>query len=286
MSDRFLEKKLLYLLALSLLLHVAVFVAVSRLQTEKPQVKHEPLMVDLNAIPDLSPPSVQKPHEVPPPPHTKVPRTKTAPAPAPPLADGVDRVPPPRHAPPHPPQPGGATTLVPGAPAPVSPEGVRPATEGTAQGTQGDDIFRPRSKERIELSKLFPTGKSMASLEERYRKKYEGAEQGDTRMIDTDDPTIAVFSHRLLVAANDSLRVLSRRTASHGAGVGVLKVTINRDGSVENVKMVESTRSATLDNLALSAVRETGYVGPLPRKWPHEKLNLIWIFVSQQVPQP
>ncbi|UFS70381.1 energy transducer TonB [Geomonas sp. RF6] len=305
MSDKYVEKTFLYLLALSILLHVAGYFVFSRMETAKPEVKDEPMMVDLSTIPDIPPAPLQAQKEPPlpeSPPVPKAPAPEKSPVPTPKLAERIDNPPPlpasrapqreakiaPRVTTPEADR-GTAGKQQGGKPPAVSEDGIRPPDADARRGTGGNDIFRVRKGEgkgdEIGLSKLFPSQKRLASLEEGYRKKYEGAEQGDTRMMDTDDPTIAVYSHRLLVAANDSLKVLARRTASHGAGVGVLQVTIRRDGSIESVKMVETTRSAALDNLALTAVRETGYVGPLPKKWQHEKLNLLWIFVSSQSPQ-
>ena len=121
----------------------------------------------------------------------------------------------------------------------------------------------------------------MESSEENYRKKYRDAEQGDTRMIDTDDPLIGVFSHRLLVAAQNSVDLEASKRDVIGAGVGVMMVTVNRDGTIEDIKILESSRNRTIDEFFVTAVKKAGYVGPLPKKWPHEKFRVIWVFRSQ-----
>src|SRR5512141_3156575 len=58
MSDRYIEKAFLYLVVLSLLLHVAVFAVIAFLPQEKVAIKQEPYMVELEDLPPpLGPPA-------------------------------------------------------------------------------------------------------------------------------------------------------------------------------------------------------------------------------------
>ncbi|HJV36036.1 TonB C-terminal domain-containing protein, partial [Geomonas sp.] len=117
-----------------------------------------------------------------------------------------------------------------------------------------------------------------------YRKKYRDLEQGDTRMIDTEDPLIGVYAHRLLLKAQDSVDMEGRRAPPRHNGVGVLQVTIRRDGSLEGVRIMEPSGNKDVDDFFIRSVYKTGYVGPLPKKWPHEKLNLVWVYSAHVMP--
>ena len=59
MSDRHIEKVFLYLLALSALFHVAIFAAILMNPEKKTVAKQEPVMIDLQGLPPVSPPSAR-----------------------------------------------------------------------------------------------------------------------------------------------------------------------------------------------------------------------------------
>lgn len=54
MSDNYVEKSFLYLLVLSLLLHAGVFAFFLAFPQQGQMVRQEPIMIDLEDIPDLS----------------------------------------------------------------------------------------------------------------------------------------------------------------------------------------------------------------------------------------
>lgn len=296
MPDKHLEKTFLYLTLLSALLHAAAYGLISLIPAQ-PQTVEKVTMVELQDLPEPPPPPAPpepKPKPEPKPEPAPPQRVEVQPKPVPvPLAK-LPRLPADLASPP-PPQkvdPSEKESPKPSAEKNAAPQAGRSDTNRPeSRPGKADSVFRTSEKggqesargaKKIELAKLFPSAKKMSNLEEDYREKYRDSEQGDTRMMDTTDPLIAVFSRRLLDAANTSLAIQSRyRPLNAKDAIGVLRVTINREGTVEKVEMMDSTKSAPLDQLFIDSIYKTGFVGPLPKKWPHEKLNLIWIGISR-----
>ena len=296
MPDKHLEKTLLYLTLLSALLHAAAYGLISLIPAQ-PQTVEKVTMVELQDLPEPPPPPAPpepKPKPEPKPEPAPPQRVEVQPKPVPvPLAKqprlpaDLAFPPPPKKGDPsekESPKPSAEKNAVPQA-------GRSDTNRPESRPGKADSVFRTSEKggqesargaKKIELAKLFPSAKKMSNLEEDYREKYRGSEQGDTRMMDTTDPLVAVFSHRILGAANTSVAIESAKRAVRGINaIGVVMVTINRDGSIDAVQMIESTRDASIDQLFIDSIYKTGYVGPLPKKWPHEKLKLIWIAVSR-----
>ena len=307
MSDKYVEKNFLYLLTLSLLCHLAAYLVIASLPQQQVPKPQEMTMVDLMDLPVPPPPVKPKPEAPKPRP---IPKAAPKPVPKPvPLAQPKQHMLPPDVA-----LPSAAKEAAPKAEhkteriveksapnvrdkAETKPQAARSPgkadsvfrspEKGGSEAQRGEGLLKPHAGEKIELAKLFPSAKNMAALEESYRKKYRDAEQGDTRMIDTRDPLVAVYTKRLLDAANNSLDMESSKRALYERGaVGVLMVTVKRDGSIEEVSMLESTRSKALDDLVISSIYKAGYIGPVPKKWPHEKLRLIWIYIPVQPTVP
>ena len=285
MSDKNIEKSFLYLILLSILFHVAAYSLLSLIPPDPQRLPKETTMVELKDLPDPPPAVRPKPKSTPVPmvrtpmlpPEKALPQARKEAAPK--AEDKIDRI---SHGKKNLDLPRKADPIPPVAKSPGKTEAISRASENErTEIRRGEGLLKPRTGEKIELSRLFPSARNMESSEENYRKKYRDAEQGDTRMIDTDDPLIGVFSHRLLVAAQNSVDLEASKRDVIGAGVGVMMVTVNRDGTIEDIKILESSRNRTIDEFFVTAVKKAGYVGPLPKKWPHEKFRVIWVFRSQ-----
>jgi len=161
------------------------------------------------------------------------------------------------------------------------PGGTPLETGGKAPVTRGEGIFKPKTGEALDRSRLFPSAGKMAHIEESFRKKYLEAEQGDTRLMDTSDPDIGSFTHRYVIALRDRLNSIDRYERK-GLGITVLNITIKRDGTIESTRILYSSGNVKLDELAMKASRTASYVGPLPSRWKHDELNLICSFVVQE----
>ena len=299
MSNRYVEKTFLYLLLVSLLVHLTLGTLVYLMPPEKTKAVEETTMVELKDLPEPPPPPAEKPKPKPPKPEPKpepvpkpLPRPVAIPVPlspetflpqarkelAPKAENEEERVVQEKSASdiPEKSEPSSQPVKSPGS----ADSAFRTPEKGGMETPRGEGFLKPRRGEKVELAKLFPSARKMETLEETYRKKYRDVEQGDTRMIDTDDPLVSVYSHRLLVAANQSFRFNARESV-HEPGVGVLEVTIQRDGNIEGVRIIESTNNRALDDLVARSIRRSSYVGPLPKKWTHDRLKLIWVYYSR-----
>ena len=297
MSDKYIEKTFLYLVLLSILLHVVVFGVVSLLPPEPQLVSKEPTMVELQDLPE-PPPAKPKPEPEPEPqPGQKQPnRQKKAPPlkrrllppeqsltankeAAPEANSKIERIVQGKNAP-----------NLPGKPLPnqqaarslgKSDSEFRTQDKEGREAARGEGFFRPQQGIRNDLAKLFPSTRNMERREEDLRKKYLDAERGDTRLMDTDDPDIGVFAHRYKVALTERLNAIDPMIRK-GLGRTVLKVTIKRDGTVADIKILYSTGNEALDDLAIKASSTASYVGPLPKKWAHDELNMICAFTVEE----
>lgn len=119
------------------------------------------------------------------------------------------------------------------------------------------------------------TDRMVSELRQKYRKDVD---EGDAVWLDTERDILTSFFRRF---KDGIYRVWNypERAAERGEeGVCLLKITIDRDGSVAGVRLMDSSGSPLLDNEALAAVRRGGPYGPLPRAYPEDHLNIFAFF--------
>ncbi|HEY6839225.1 MAG TPA: TonB family protein [Geobacteraceae bacterium] len=266
MSDTYIEKIFLYLLIFSLLLHAGVIALVVMLPQERKPVEQSPYMVDLRDLP------------VPPePPATKIlPKTKRA---EPVLPNPVPQAKPLSRP---------AAPTAPLMPAPMgsteeTKRGGETARKATpAERPQGESIVR-RKKEGgqagPDLAKLFPSAQRLAKIEDSYRSKYEEKTGGDKLFLDKDNDLLGSYSRRFLEAVRGRWKLVGRQLIMNNeTGYGLLLITINRNGIVDDVHVVESSGNKRVDEEIIRTVRTAGYVGPLPKKWPYDKVQGYYVY--------
>jgi protein TonB len=275
MSDKNVEKSFLYLVTLSVLLHLTIFWLVTLIPPEKVKSEPEPTMVDLTELPEppAKPPRpsarlAERPQRSASASAPKAPRTERPQEPAP--ANQLR----PSRAEARPANPSTPNRM-------EQPGGAPLESGGKVPVTRGEGIFKPKSGEALDRSRLFPSAGKMAHLEESFRKKYLEEEQGDTRLMDTDDPDIGSFTRRYVIAVKDQLNAIDRYERK-GLGMTVLNITIKRDGTIDGIRILYSSGNKQLDELATKASRTASYVGPLPKRWDHNVLNLICSFIVQE----
>jgi len=269
-TDKYIEKTFLYLLALSFLLHVALFAFIIYLPQEKKVVKAEPIMVDLQELP----PSMESPSRG----EKEVKRAaekkrRVVRETAPKGEMERDRIAaqPKRAVPPvsQPQRRGGEMT-------PSQPErGKAPVTEAQP----GESPLKPKGERLPTLSKLFPSAGKMARLEESYRKKYgEEVAEGETKFLNTDDIQFGSFLRRFETAVYGVWSYPQEAARLGIEGVTPVKITFNRKGEIENVSIIESSGSTLLDNEVLRTLRMIGAIGGFPKGYKKDKFNLIAFF--------
>lgn len=264
MTESSVEKKLLYLVVLSALLHGVMFAILLNLPAGKPVAPAEPLMVDLQDIPALPPPRETRP-------------------PVPRKGDEYRRVPRetapkgefPRDIPAPPPQPGPSRMAEPGPPA------VRPSQpDHPAERSPRDELFRRKSSDRpAESVNLYPSAARMARLEESYRKKY-GPEvaEGQASFLNTDDILFGSFLRRFENAVYGVWRYPAEAARMGIEGVTPVKITFNRRGEIVGKELLQSSGSKILDDEVLRTLSQVGAIGSLPRGYDKETFNLIAFF--------
>lgn len=270
MSDRVVEKAFLYLLAISLLLHAAVFVLITFLPQKPPVVRQEPIMVDLQEMPESRQPAARTDTEAR---RLAEERRRVSRETAPKGEMERDRI-----------------AVLPKLPAPAVPprqpggerRGVQPEERGEPvlrETPRGESLVRPNGRSAEQLSKLFPSAGKMAKLEESYRKKYgPEVEGGETRFLNTDDILFGSFLRRFETAVYGVWRYPQEAARLGVEGVTPVKITFNRRGEIEKVEILESSGSKILDDEVLRTLRLVGPIGSFPKGFDKDTFNLIAFF--------
>jgi len=279
LSDQYVEKGFLYLLALSLLLHLAGF-AVVYLWPREPQKLTEPTFIDLQDMTQLPTPGQDKARpsdqrrrvvrETAPKgdvriarPPTAAPRSRQSlpPGPAGPVAR-----------PSRPTAPAAPSRLV--VPGSSARELVQrqPAQPRTAPGGGGGGS-------NTLPARLMPSASRMATLEEGYRRRFaDDLAEGDTSFLNTDDIQFGSFLRRFETSVYGVWRYPQEAALKGIEGVTPVRITFNRNGEIVKVQLLESSGSKLLDDEVLRTLRLIGPMGSLPRNYPKDEFHLIAFF--------
>ena len=281
MSERYVEKSFLYLLVFSLLLHVALFSLIALLPAAKPEVRQEPVMIDLEDIPDVreAPRAAERearrqaeqrqrvPRETAPKGEREQDRIASLPQPAP--APRQSAIPSRRPAPSSPA----------GREAGPSAERGRPGDIPVREAPRGGGILKPRSEQTPEMAQLMPGAQRMAKLEESYRKKYSAeVAEGETKFLDTEDIQFGSFLRRFENSIYGVWRYPQEAARLGVEGVTPVKITFNSKGEIEKFEILQSSGSRILDSEVERTLRLVGPIGPFPRGYTKDKFHLIAFF--------
>jgi periplasmic protein TonB len=284
MSDRYVEKNFLYLLVLSVLLHLAVYQLIQLIPEEKPKHAQETTIVDLTDLPKvpeqpaLHPELPEKKQQVK---RYAEKRQRVAKQVAP--KGEAEHVSPRLTRPalplPAPPQ----SALRPPTAGPVVRQGEpsKAPQEKTAAEpvTRGAGLFKPKAAEGGARPKLFPSASRMASLEESYRKKYgPEVEDGEAMFLNTDDIRFGSFLRRLETAVYGVWQYPQEALQRGIEGTTPVRITFNRKGEITAVEILESSGSRILDNEVLRTLKQIGPVGSFPKGYSREDFKLIAFF--------
>lgn len=153
---------------------------------------------------------------------------------------------------------------------PISPNGERPATVQSPTA--------PRQAPSLqELTTLTPT--TVARLERDWRRKLrEGVEKGDTVWLDTEQDLLISFFRRFRTNIYNVWNYPERARLREEQGTCLLRIVVSRQGTIDDVELLESSGSYDLDQEAIRAVRKGQPYGPLPSAYPHPQLNIMAYF--------
>jgi protein TonB len=269
-TDRYIEKTFLYLLALSFLLHAALFTVIIFLPQEKKVAKEEPVMVDLQDLPPSKETPAREKKEVK---RFAEEKRRVARETAPKGEMERERI---ASAPQRAVQPSAKPQRQRGEMAPAQPEkGRTPFREAQP----GESLLKPREERPTNLARLFPTPGRMARLEESYRKKYDQeVEEGETKFLNTDDIQFGSFLRRFETAVYGVWSYPEEAARRGIEGMTPVRITFNRKGEIEHVEMLDSSGSTILDDEVLRTLHHIGPVGSLPKGYTKDKFFLIAFF--------
>jgi protein TonB len=271
LDQGFIEKNFIYLVALSLALHLLLAAVIVNLPQPTKPLTQEPVMVDLQDLPEPkasqpAPDEVKRLDEF----RRRVPREMA------PRGDaGLDRLLP------SPPTPQPRTR--PQTPTPPALRGkTGDMTVPEPQPRRGEGLFRvPATPQPTvpDLNRLMPSAERLAKLEESYRRKFrEQVEEGDAHFLNTNDLQFGSFLRRFETAVYGVWRYPQEAVRLGIEGMTPVRITFNRQGEVENVTVLESSGSKILDEEVLRTLRKVGKIGSFPRGYDKESFTLIAFF--------
>jgi len=266
-TDRYIEKPFLYLLALSLLLHSAMFMIIIFLPQEKKVAKEEPVMIDLQDLPPSKEAPTREKKEVK---RFAEEKRRVAREKAPKGEMKRERIA-------SVPQRAAQSATQPQQKmAPAQPEKERTLPR---EAPYGENLRKPREERAANLARLFPSPGNMARLEESYRKKYsQEVEEGEAKSLNTDDIRFGSFLRHFETAVYGVWNY-PREAARRGIeGITPVRITFNRKGDIEQVELLKSSGSDILDNEVLRALHHIGPIGSLPKGYTKDKFYLIASF--------
>lgn len=273
MSDQYVEKGFLYLLLLSLVLHLVGFALVYLWPKQQPQFS-EPTFIDLQDMPELK--TVPRDDRQQARPSDQ--RRRVARETAPKGDMRITRPTPPR-----------SQTPPPG-PAGPSSRPATPATRPVTPGTSASELLRRQPVQPQAPSatggggpalpaRLLPSASRMAKLEENYRRRFaDEIAEGETHFLNTNDIQFGSFLRRFETSVYGVWRYPQEAALKGIEGVTPVRITFNRNGEIVKVQLLESSGSKLLDDEVLRTLRLIGPMGSLPRNYPKDEFHLIAFF--------
>ncbi len=131
---------------------------------------------------------------------------------------------------------------------------------------------------------LFLSNDQIANLEKRYEAESPKGEQGKTLQLNTSE-----FKYqRYLLAMKDAIE---RRwdypaMAAANGWQGILRIdfTINKDGTIRNIKVLKSSDYPVLDDAAVTAIKLAAPFPPFPANFQIKEINIKGTFEYDIVP--
>ena len=271
MTDRYIEKSFLYLLILSLLLHVGVAALLYYLP-QKPVPPKEPVFIDLQQMPDIKIPEPPRQQETrrQSEQRIRVPQ-ETAPRGRDAIYTGL--------VPPTTPQ----ARTSPQSSQPRQRESARVPTQETpiTPGSSASSLLKPRtpSAQQAPSPQLFPGANRLAKMEESYRRKFEGdIAEGDTKFLNSDDILFGSFLRRFESAVYGVWRYPQEAAMKGIEGITPVRISFNRKGEIIGVRLLESSGAKILDEEVFRTLKMIGPVGGFPKGYDKDEFHLIAFF--------
>lgn len=268
MSDSSVEKSFLYLLVLSLLLHVGVGALLYNLPEATPPTPKEPVFIDLQQVPELKVPMQPRQQETQ---RQSERRIRVPQETAPRGRDAIENsVPPQMQRPPTSEQA-----------RPREPVKTTPQETTVAPGSSASALLKPKlsTTQQTTQSQLFPSANRLAKLEDSYRRKFEAdIAEGDTRFLNSDDILFGSFLRRFENSVYGVWRYPQEAAMKGIEGITPVRITFNRRGEITGVRLLESSGAAVLDDEVFRTLKLIGPVGGFPKGYDKDEFHLIAFF--------
>lgn len=277
-SDQYVEKAFLYLLLISIALHVAGFVTLYFWPKEQQQQQiSEPNFIDLQDMTELKPPpQQQQPEKVRPSDRRQRVVKETAPRPATQVAPSSKTPSTPKTA-------KSRASAPPGRPGQAGPP-AKPFEAGSA----ANELLRRKPQHAgtggggggtKPQPNLVPSASRLARLEEDYRRRFaDDIDEGTTRFLNSDDIQFGSFLRRFETAVYGVWRYPQEAALQGVEGVTPVKITFNKNGEIVKVQLLDSSGSRILDDEVFRTLRLIGPMGNFPKTYGKEEFNLIAFF--------
>jgi len=248
-------------LLISLLLHVGLFALLWYLPSGvQRQAKEEPIMVDLQDLPQVKQPLSKDNRES----KRQSDSYRRVPQEIAPLGEVEREKPAPSVESP---------AVTPRMALPTKPPEMKRQVE------TAESLFRPKEEPPSDIARLYPSPGKLAKIEENYRKKYgPEVKESDTKFLNTDDIMFGSFLRRFETAVYGVWRYPAEAARLGVEGVTPVRITFNRNGAIEKVEILESSGSRILDDEVRRTLGLIGPVGAFPKAYDKETFHLIAFF--------
>ncbi len=273
MSDRYIEKSFLYVLCISLLLHLGVFAALYFFPSSPPKPPKEPVFIDLQQMPEPNPRLEKRQQETK---RLSEQRSRVAKESAPRGEAPRDTQPFVKQTAPSPERQASPAAR------PSRPSQAAPGQPPAAPGSSVASLLKPKeqtARQPSSIAHLFPGANRMAKLEESYRRKFENdIAEGDTRFLNSDDIVFGSFLRRFEGAVYGVWRYPQEAALKGIEGITPVRITFNRRGEITKIEQLESSGARILDEEVMRTLRAIGPVGGFPKGYDKDEFHLIAFF--------
>ncbi|MBI5903386.1 MAG: energy transducer TonB [Deltaproteobacteria bacterium] len=148
----------------------------------------------------------------------------------------------------------------------------------SGEGGGGGAAQDGRSKAGPKGPNLFITDEKLAELEKKYEAETPRGEKGKTLQLNTSE----IRYQKYLLDMKDRIRRFwdYPEIAGRNGWQGTLKLnfTIKKDGTVDDIRLIESSKYPVLDQAAITAIRLAAPFAPFPGNFDIEELNIRGTF--------
>ena len=273
MRNSYIEKSFLYLLCISLILHLGVFAGLYFFPPPPPPPLKEPVFIDLQQMPEQKQPLEQRQQETRrrSEQRVRVPLESVPRGDAPQDMQAIEKQS----------APSPERQSLPAA-KPSRPSQAAPGQQPVTPGSSASSLLKPKDQTALQppsLPQLFPGAGRLAKLEESYRRKFENdIAEGDTRFLNSDDIVFGSFLRRFEGAVYGVWRYPQEAAMKGIEGITPVRITFNRRGEITNIQQLESSGSRILDEEVLRTLRVIGPVGGFPKGYDKDEFHLIAFF--------